>query len=129
MMSHGQRLAARFFRLPPQLDEFADYDIAMIALNFNDPLAHGAPRAAALLEARRQSVDFRERQRQTAYRRHALAGSAFDFPPHAYGARAGRPRGSFGTYAVANRSTAIRAQAPNAGGIDNSSSHAAIMPI
>ena len=43
-------LATRSFRLPACFDQFRDDDIAMVALNFDDAIAHGSTRAATFLK-------------------------------------------------------------------------------
>jgi hypothetical protein len=46
----GIALSARPFRLPARFDQFRDDYIAVIALDFDDAIAHGAARPTAFLK-------------------------------------------------------------------------------
>src|SRR5271166_5918792 len=121
--SYTIRLSAGFLGRQSELDELCDDDVAMLALNFDDALAHRAARSAALFELGRERLDLRRRQRQAAHDRDALAGAALGFSrdPHRGGTcGTGRvPRAD----AVACRTPAVRTQRADAGRVDDSRTH------
>src|SRR5277367_2582594 len=108
-------LSARLLCRPAKLDQFRDDDVAMIALNFDDAVAHGTPGSATLLEPGGQGVDVGERHRQPRDRRDALPCPALDLPPHAHGGGFGGPGNSLGAYAFTHRPAAVGAKAAGSG--------------
>src|ERR1700691_5803812 len=122
-MIHDPLLAARSLRLPTQLVELRDDEIAMIALDLDDTLAHSAARAAALLEFGGQRLHIRGRQRQSADRGHALAGPTLGLPRHAHGGRLRGARRALRANAVANRMPAVGTQAAESRRVDDSRLH------
>ena len=101
---HG--LAARLLRRPAELDEFRDDDVAMIALDFNDALAHRPSGPTALLESGGQGFHIGQGHWQDGDRRHSLAGPALDLPAHSHGPGFGGARGALRAYTVPHRPAA-----------------------
>src|ERR1700691_669050 len=97
----AEGLPARLLCRPAELDQFRDDDVAMIALDFDDALAHGTPGSAALLEPGGQGVHVGGRHRQPRDRRDALARPALDLPSHAHRGGVGGPGDSPGAHAFA----------------------------
>src|SRR5271170_676526 len=111
----GGGLAARLLRRPAELDQFRHDDVAMIALNFDDAVAHGTAGSAALLEPGGQGVDVGRRHRQPRDRRDALACPALDLPSHAHRGGLGGPGNSLGAHAFTHRLAAVGAEAADSG--------------
>jgi hypothetical protein len=111
----SSKLTARSFRLPPHFDELRDDCIAMIALNFNAAVVHGAAGSAALFELGRERLHVGNGERQPGNRRYALARPALRLSTHPDGRGLRLPGSASGTHAFAYWLPAIGAQAGDAG--------------
>jgi len=107
-------LTTRAFRLPACLDQFCNDDVAMIALNFDDAIAHGAARPTAFFKFCRERFKIRRRQRQTPNGRDAFTGTALGLASNPHCAGLGYTGCSLGAHALAHRPPAIGAQAADA---------------
>jgi hypothetical protein len=130
----GVRIAARastarFLGRPAQLDQLRDDGIAVIALDFDDAVAHGAPRPTAFLELSGERVDVGLGQRQPRHRRDPLAGPTLDLTTDTDSAWFCHPGSALWTHAFPHCTTTIGTEAPQTSGVDYSCRHARIMPI
>ena len=109
----NQRLTTRALDIITLFFQLFHYDVAMVALNFNNPFLHGAASAAFLFELTGKPAKPVSIQGNTGDERHAFALAALGFP-------------SYPHYAVVPGSSSLSAAETGRGGIAAGRAHPAV---